>query len=76
MRKGMVAILSRIFTVPDVTPFTAVGLFIVVLGGLVCFFAVPVKNKITGREHNPEQALPIKLVGLALAVAGFIITAL
>lgn len=72
----MVAILSRIFTVPDVTPFTAAGLFIAVLGGLVCFFAIPLKNKITGRESAPEQALPVKLIGLALAAAGFIITAL
>ncbi len=71
----MVAILSRIFdpSGPLLTPFTVLGLIIMVLGGLVCIFSRPIMNKITGRENSPEDTLPVKYTALALAAAGFII---
>ena len=67
--------MGRIFTFtgPQITLSAVLGLCVMVLGAIVCFFAVPIKNRLSGRENTEEQALPIKLAGLALAAAGLII---
>ncbi len=70
----MIAILSRIFTEPNLTVFTVLGMFIMVLGGLVCIYAVKIKSKLTGREQDENSSLGVKLLGLAIVIAGLIIT--
>ncbi len=70
----MVAILSRIFTGPNINVFSVLGMCVMVLGGIVCFGAKPIKSKITGRPADDDGALPLKLAGLAIAIAGLIIT--
>ena len=70
----MVAILSRIFTGPNITFFTVLGMCIMVLGGIVCFCAVPIKTKITGKPADEQGAIPLKLAGLAITIIGLIIT--
>lgn len=70
----MIAILSRIFTGPNINFFSILGMCVMVLGGIVCFGAKPIKTKITGRPANDESAIPLKLAGLAIAILGLIIT--
>ena len=70
----MVAILSRIFTGPNITFFTILGMCIMVLGGIVCFCAEPIKRKITGRPAEEKEIIPIKLAGLVIAIIGLIVT--
>ena len=72
--KGVVAILSRIFTGPNVNFFSILGLCVMVLGGTVCFGAAPLRSKLTGRPADERGVLTFKLAGLLLALIGFIIT--
>lgn len=66
--------LSRIFTGPNITFYTVLGICIMVLGGLVCGYSVPIKNKLTGRKNTDEETLAIKLAGLGIVAAGLIVT--
>lgn len=70
----MVAILSRIFTGPNINFFSILGLCIMVLGGIVCFGAGPIISKIKGGPANDESVLPVKLAGLVIVAVGFIVT--
>ena len=70
----MVAILSRIFTGPNITFFSVLGMCIMVLGGIVCFLGPGIKSKITGRPAEESEIIPLKLVGLVIAIIGLIIT--
>lgn len=70
----MVAILSRIFTGPNVSFFSILGMCVMVLGGIVCFGSKSIMKKIKGRPAMEEEVLPLKLAGLAVAIVGLIIT--
>lgn len=61
-----------VFTGPQISIFSVLGLIMMVLGAIVCFKAAWVKKIFTGREGSDEEAVPVKLIGLALACAGFI----
>lgn len=65
----MVAMLSRVFIVPNITILNVLGLCIVVLGGIVCFCAPVISKRLTGGDG---LGLRLKLIGLILAAAGFI----
>ena len=73
-RKRMIAILSRIFTGPNINLFSVLGMCVMVLGGIVCFGARKIKTKISGRPADDGEILPLKLAGLAVAVVGLLIT--
>ena len=70
----MVAILSRIFTGPNITFFSILGMCIMVLGGIVCFLGPIIKNKITGRPAEEREMLLLKLAGLVIVIIGLIVT--
>ena len=70
----MVAILSRIFTGPNITFFSILGMCIMVLGGIVCFLGPRIKSKKIGRAAEENEVIPIKLAGLAIAIIGLIVT--
>lgn len=66
--------MSRIFTGPNITLATILGLFIMVLGGIVCVFAGKIKAKLTGRPADGQSEIPLKLGGLAIVIIGLLIT--
>lgn len=70
----MIAILSRIFTGPNITVFTVLGMCIMVLGGLVCINAVKIKSKLTAGPQDENSAIGVKLLGLAIVIVGLIVT--
>lgn len=70
----MVAILSRIFTGPNITPYTVFGLIIMILGAGVCVFAAKIKGRLSGAPQDEQSAIPLKLAGLGIVVIGLIIT--
>ena len=66
--------MSRIFTGPNITFYSILGMCIMVLGGIVCFLGPGIKSKITGKPAEERDILPLKLAGLVIVIIGLIVT--
>ncbi len=72
--RSLSSFMGRIFTGPNITFFTVIGMCIMILGGIVCACAVQIKEKLTGKPQDEQSALPVKLAGLVVVIIGLVIT--
>ena len=72
----MIAAMNRIldFSGPQLRFGTMLGLAVMVLGVIVCLCAPRIKARLTGRAEQGDEAIPVKLIGLAIAALGLILT--